>query len=824
MRRSFPIVGIGASAGGIEALRHFFEAMPPAPGCGFVIVTHSNPDLKSYLAEVVARLTTLPVAIATDGARIEINRVYVAPAGAVLGVAGGCLTVAQSSGRKRERRPIDAFFGALAIDQGHAAVGVVLSGANADGALGIKALKERGGLTLAQVADGHPPSYSEMPNRAILTGRVDLLASVTEMGEQLAHFARAFASGPNARSDIAAIRSDAFAAINAQIGYDFSDYKPKSVDRRIERRMLALKLDEPDAYLARLHADPQEVATLFRDLLIRVTSFFRDAEAFDALARIAIPKILENRKSSDPVRVWAPGCSTGEEAYSLAIVLHEAMAGLKDGPHVQIFATDIDDGALTIARAGIYPQERLDGVSVERRDTFFTREGASRRVTKKIRDMCVFSVHSVLKDPPFSQIDLISCRNLLIYFGSAAQNDVVPIFRYALKPGGFLFLGASENISRFKNLFDSVDKKSRLFKARDGIALPIPLSISHTRRSLAKGVTILKPQTSPQALKAIAQEFVLDKYTPPHVIVTDDGEIVLYSARTGKYFETPPGQPSQQLLAMARRGLRLPLRSLLTQVKESGLPVVYEQVDVAMDDGRHQPLSLNAAPLPTRGGDTYYVILFDDKGTPLEADDTRVLAPGTRASIEDEHRDMQDRLQSVIEEYETALEELKSSNEELMSMNEEFQSANEELESSKEELQSVNEELHTVNIELNEKLEALSHANSDLHHMLENSLIATLFLDQEFKIRMYTPSMKTFFSIREIDIGRAVSELATSLIYPDFEGDLLQVRRSRMTSERSVPVKQNHSAHRVRIVASTDSNGSFDGAIVTIVGETLLAN
>src|SRR4051794_7733111 len=441
---AFPVVGIGASAGGIEALEGFFRGLPARPGLALVVVTHLSPERESRLHEILARYTDMAIHIAADERQVEPDHVYVLPADAILGIEQGRLRITKPNVGRRERKPIDIFFSALAADQGEHAAGVVLSGGDGDGTLGVKAIKERGGLTLAQVADGYGPSHPEMPDSAISAGFVDFALPADEMGARLAEFARSLhlldslVANTGQAEDGRALdeaRQEICTILRNQIGHDFAGYKSKTFFRRVQRRMQVTQLDTIEAYLERLRQDPQEVNALFRDLLISVTNFFRDADAFEALARAVVPKLFEGRGADEVVRVWVPGCATGEEVFSLAILLREHMDGLTALPRVQLFATDIDERALSVARAARYPGPLLDGISPERRARFFTADGGSYVVAKEVRDLCIFSSHSVLRDPPFSRIDLVSCRNLLIYFRSEAQNHVIPIFHYALRPG-----------------------------------------------------------------------------------------------------------------------------------------------------------------------------------------------------------------------------------------------------------------------------------------------------------------------------------------------------------------------------------------------------
>src|SRR5215469_13161492 len=506
-----------------------------------------------------------------------------------------------------------------------------------------------------------------------------------------------------------------------QTGHDFSGYKTRTFYRRIERRMQVLQIPSLEAYADRLRQDASEINTLFRDLLIGVTNFFRDTKAFEALEQVVMPRLFEGKGPADTIRVWVPGCATGEEVYSLAIMLREQSEQSRSRVKVQIFATDIDEAALGVARTGRYPDTLLQGVSKERLERFFTSEGTSYVISKPIREMCVFSSHSVVRDPPFSRMDLISCRNLLIYLNSELQNHVIPIFHYALKPHGFLFLGTSENITQHGDLFTSVDKKNRVFQRReDGAAMP-HLPILLRRHGTGGGLAESKGPAG-RSLRQSVEARVLERYAPAHVVVTREGDVINYSAGTGKYLEAPPGRPSRALMGMARKGLRLPLRSALQESVEGQRTAVRDNVELEGGD-KSELVRITVEPLRDDDNESLYLVVFSDLRAPGMHEEAPAKQRKGRArdanleQLERELRETRERLQSMAEEYETAIEELKSSNEEMVSVNEELQSTNEELETSKEELQSVNEELQTVNHELTIKIDELDRANSDLKNL-----------------------------------------------------------------------------------------------------------
>jgi two-component system, chemotaxis family, CheB/CheR fusion protein len=829
MTKPFPIVGVGASAGGVEALQYLFKAMPAEPGMAFVIITHLAPHRESMLPEILARDTRMPVLIAEHDQAVRPNHVYVASADTVLDIAKGHLGVRPISD-VRERAPIDSFFAALAEDQGEYAIGIVLSGAGSDGTLGIKAIKEHGGLTLAQATDHSGPRHSSMPESAIASGLIDLAVPVETMPEKLVAYVGSFdildkevdkdEQADTTRRAICGILLD-------QTGHDFSGYKTRTFYRRIERRMQVLQVPSLAAYADRLRQDADEVNTLFRDLLIGVTNFFRDAKAFEALEQLVMPRLFEGKGPADTIRVWVPGCATGEEVYSLAIILREQAEQSRSRAKIQIFATDIDEAALAVARNARYPDTLLQGVSKERLERFFTSEGTSYVINKPIRDMCVFSSHSVVRDPPFSRIDLISCRNLLIYLNSELQGHVIPIFHYALKPNGFLFLGTSENISQHGDLFTSVDKKNRVFQRReDGAALPHLPVLFRRHGGAGRGSAETKEPTG-RSLRQSVEARVLERYAPAHVVVTREGDVINYSAGTGKYLEPPPGRPSRALMAMARKGLRLPLRSALHEAIESQRTAVRDNVELEADD-KGELVKISVEPLRDNENESLYLVVFSDLRPPAPeerpAKQRKAKArDGNLEQLERELRETRERLQSMAEEYETAIEELKSSNEEMVSVNEELQSTNEELETSKEELQSVNEELQTVNHELTVKIDELDRANSDLRNLYESTDVAIVFLDRELVIRSFTPAVTRIFSLIPIDRGRPLTDIAHHLDYSELPQDIQQIFGARQPLERRVNRRDGTAHYIVRALPYWTGSGRVEGAILTFSDVTSLA-
>ena len=827
----FPIVGIGASAGGVQAIEEFFGAVQSDAGIAFVIITHLSPDHDSLLHEIVARCTAMPVLVVEDGMTVAPDCVYVMPPNAIMTIEGGRLRLRKPNQVRRERNPIDLFLSSLAVERGDYAAGIILSGGGADGSLGVKAIREHGGISLAQTSDGTKPAYGDMPASAVATGLIDYAIPVQDMPDKLTAFRQSLRLNketgvPSDPDDtLIAEQKRAYDALRKQTGHDFAGYKVKTFMRRVQRRMHLLQSKTFGAYVLRLEDDHDEVMQLFRDLLINVTNFFRDVDAFQSLETTIIPSLFEGRSADDTVRVWVPGCATGEEVFSIGILMREYMDTLRAVPRVQIFATDIDDTVLLVARAARYPESLLNGVSLDRRRRFFTEEGGTYTVSKEVRDLCIFSPHSVIRDPPFSRIDLISCRNLLIYFGAEIQDQVIPIFHYALKPGGYLFLGTSENIGEFSDLFAAVDKKHRIFQMRDhGSIKRLPTTMYGTRTAIA--VPAVGPSSNNIPLRHAVEARIIERFAPAHVVVSGDGDVVYCSQHTGKYLEVAHGPPSRQLLAMARRGLRLDLRSALHEVADTKTTVVRN--NVVIDDDLDDILIVKLTIDPIRDRDNtenLFLVLFEDVAPssphPGDRNHDRETSDAF-AVLERDLRDTRERLQSMIEEYETAIEELKSSNEELVSVNEELQSTNEEMEASKEELQSLNEELQTVNIELTGKLDDLDRVNGDLKNLFESTQIATVFLDRNLVIRSFTPAISRIFRLIPNDRGRPLTDFAIHPAYPKLQDHVRRVFETGEPVEHRIAEPTYQARYLVRLVPYRGKDDHIEGVVVTFVDITSL--
>ncbi len=834
--RTFPIVGIGASAGGVEALQSLFRAMTDPPvAAAFVVVTHLGKGRDSSLPEIIQACTRLPVVPAQDGDVVASGHVHVLANDSLITMADGRLVVrVQTADAPRERQPIDLFFVSLAEDQGENAVGIVLSGSGSDGTLGLKAIKEHGGFTLAQGSNGTSPRYPSMPNSAAAGGAVDLVMPAEQIPTWLdalthphvaLHAVLDDAGTDAGNAQGAAVQETICAILRTQIGHDFSGYKSKTFFRRVQRRMQVLLLHDVAAYIALLRQDPDEAGKLFRDLLISVTGFFRDAESFAALSERVMPAIFEGRGAGDTVRIWVPGCATGEEAYSLAILASEQAARRSGSPTIQIFATDIDEAALGVARGGRYPAAMMTDVSPARLARFFVAEGASYVVSKEIRELCVFSLHSVIRDAPFSRLDMVSCRNLLIYMGGQLQEQVIPVFHYALRPGGFLFLGVSETVSKYDDLFAMDDKAHRIYRRRDlaapGLRLQIGTAAPGMRRNWQPvSRSRLVPPVSASDLRQMASSFAAERLAPPYVLVNVAGEIVYQSANLGAFLEPSLGVPTSQLLTVARRALRMDLRAALREATETSRRAQERRVDMEVD-GTRRTVTLTVDPLPRREGfDALFMVAFAATEALPRPGMTVPPPEDTRQSslveqIEAELRETRERLRSMSEEYETTTEELRSANEEMVSVNEELQSINEELETSKEELQSVNEELRATNTELTTKIDELDRATTDMRNLLASTEIATIFLDRHLLIRSFTPAVTGIFDLVATDRGRSITSFSSHLDMVDLSRDAQQVVSSRAPVERRVTANGSIAHYLMRILPYTTTEDEIDGVVVT---------
>jgi two-component system, chemotaxis family, CheB/CheR fusion protein len=826
---TIPIVGIGASAGGIGALETLVPLFERGAGLAYVVVQHLDPERKSELTGLLGRIARIPVIEIADQVAVETDHVYVIPPNVALGISNNRLQITPPTEQRFQRTPIDGFFISLAESNGECAAGVILSGTGSDGTIGLRAIKEHGGLTIAQ----EDAEYDGMMRSAVRSGTVDFVLPLDKIPSKLNDYFGHLTSvdgrkGPDGvRTEAADHLAQIAALLRTRTGHDFSGYKDKTVARRVQRRMQVLQIDEVPDFIERLRKEPQEVDALLQDLLIGVTNFFRDPPAFEALERHVIPRLFEGKGPDDTVRVWVPGCSTGEEAYSIAILLHEHMPKAQSAPKLQIFASDIDEPSLQIARTGRFPLTIAKDIPPARLERHFAREDGTYRIASDLREICLFSSHNLLRDAPFSKLDLITCRNLLIYLTPELQNRLIPLFHYALNDGGFLFLGTSENVTRHPRLFSTVDKQHRIFKRKPLLERRLPefplTAPEGGRRQLA---ATARDAAEREPLQSLAERQLLERYSPAYVVVNAEGELLHGSARTGKYLELAAGAPRTDIYSMARPGLRPDLRAAVHKAASTGQIAIHKSVTVGTNGGR-QTIDLIVHPIRSAAiRDSVYMVVFQDVGGIRAASDEEIVGSGEELEssnlrqLEMELRATRERLQTTTEELESSNEELKSGNEELSSMNEELQSANEELETSKEELQSINEELQTVNAELNARVEELSRANSDIANLLESTQIATVFLDRSLTVKSFTPAAKDLFRLVESDTGRPITHVRARFRSDTVQEDAERVLRTLSTVERQIEGNDSDARYIMRMMPYRSIDNVISGVVITFIDIT----
>ncbi len=819
LQKQCVVVALGASAGGLDAFRAFFRRMPPDTGMAFVLVQHLEPTRETLMPELLAKHTSMPVQQLKDRTRLEANHVYAGPPKSLLSVQNCAVRVKPARSSRPALQPIDHFFASLAEDQGALVIGIILSGAGSDGTLGLKAVKEYGGLTLAQKPA--TAKYDSMPRSAIASGFVDEVLEAEEMPQRISTYVSNLVRLQESQG-FGSIREGAgkelakvFAILLRHTGHDFSRYKQSTLIRRIQRRMRVCGLSSFAAYVRALRKERGEVDLLLRDLLIGVTQFFRDEEAFELLAREIIPELWRLKKSNDPLRVWVPGCATGEEAYSIAILLVERAARLNPPPKIQIFGTDIDEEAIEFARKGRYPASIVEQVTRARLKRFFIKRGGHYELTETIRELCVFSPHNLIRDPPFSRLDLISCRNLLIYLEADVQKKLLGLFHYALKAHGYLFLGPSENIASRSEFFRPVDKKHRVFQRKPSIKrvlAAVPIAAGGARSRPASQAAVL-PNTGHEtnAVRTI-ERLLIEDYAPSGVVVNDHGEVIYFCGRTGDFLEAPAGVPSYKIVNMAPRSLRHELRLALNRVVATRREVVRPDITLRIRKSVRN-LTLIVRPLPELGRDAgLYLVIFQEAAPAQKSvrkDQRAALRPNLPvvAELESELRTTREELQSAIEELENSNEELKSANEELLSMNEELQSTNEELQTSKEELQSLNEELQG-------KIEELDVAHGDLQNLFQTSGVAILFLDEQLRIRKVTAAAGELFGIGEREIGRPLLSVASQLAPYELDREVIETLQSGRSRKKEVGLGDHWFLMRVHPYRTVENR--VDGVVVSL--------
>jgi len=830
------IVGVGASAGGLQAFSELLKHLPRDPGMALVLVQHLDPDHPSALTALLSRTTKMPVAEVTNNTRIEPNHVYVIPPDRDMEVSHGKLRLVPRPAT-RPHMSIDHFLNSLAEDRGPKAIGVIFSGTASDGTLGLKAIKAAGGITFAQDPEG--ADHADMPRNAIAAGCVDFVLPIESIAQELLRIAHhpylrmlPQEEGPDEASEGDDERLKIFRILHGATDVDFAQYKPTTIWRRIRRRMVLLKLDSLKAYTSYLRQHRDEVDALFQDMLIHVTGFFRDAEVFEALKSEVFPDLIKDRRVGTPIRVWIPGCSTGEEPYSIAMVLLEVLSQFTSAHEVQIFATDVNNIALEKARQGEYLESIAADVSPERLRRFFVKVHHGYRVNQAVRDLCVFARHDIAKDPPFSHLDLISCRNLLIYLGPALQKRVLPIFHYALKPDGYLLLGGSEGIGSFAEGFALVDKKNKIFRAKPVARPPIIDFVGSTPgKPRLPGRAVHAGPGNTLDLQKEADRILLNRFSPPGAIINDDFQVLHFHGRTGRYLEPAPGDASLNLAKMVREGLAVDLRAAVQEARKSRRSV--KKPGVLMKQNAHV-VEVDIDVIPIKGPTDvsgWYLVLFQDANPAGAAKSGKAgkgrkgrLVPSRAAhreitGLRDELTHTKSTLQSTIEELEATNEELRSANEEILSSNEELQSTNEELETAREELQSTNEELTTLNEELQNRNDQLSVANNDLTNLLGSVNIPILMLGSDLRIRLFTPNVQKLMNIVTADIGRSVNDIKLKFEISDLEKLVADAIDNTVAKDLDIQTSDGK-WYSMRIRPYKTAESKIDGAVISWVEMT----
>ena len=794
-----PVVALGGSAGGLDAFKEFFTNMPEKSGIAFIVIAHLDPVHVSILPELLQKCTKIKTQHVIDGVKVEADNVYVIPPDKELAILNGNLQLFNRGKPQGFNLPIDSFLRSLAKDQADNAVCIILSGTGTDGTLGLKEIKNAMGMVMAQ--DEISAKYSGMPRSAAETGLVDYILSPEKMPEQLIKYLKQPTCRLRGNTGIIHDKASsslqkAIATIRSHTGHDFSMYKPNTIYRRIERRMNVHHIKDIKDYVRYLRESQNENIVLFNELLIGVTNFFRDPESFGILKEKVFPQMIADKHRDYSLRIWVPGCSTGEEAYSIAICLKEVMEQTKQYVNVQIFGTDIDKSAISKARAGLYPESISNHVGSVRLNRFFTKEDGWYRISKSIREMIVFAPQNIIKDPPFTKLDMLSCRNLLIYLNAEVQKKILPLFSYTLRSGGVLMLGSSETIGGFTDMFTPIDKKWKIFTVKKLAPLKyIPMTFSaeeHQPVGVKKVTERRSEKVQDIDISRYVKKSLLEIYAPTAVVINKNAEVVFIYGRTGKYLEPAAGRASLSILNMAREGIRFELTDGIRKVISTDQKVRFENLEIKVND-TVQYINININPVrDSKAGKGLMIVTFED--VPLISSKEI----GTKINLSEETRDRhlrvleqelkytKENLQTTVEELETSNEEMKSSNEELQSTNEELQSSNEELETSKEELQSLNEELSTVNCELQGRIDTLTHTTNDMKNLLDSINIATIFLDTELRVRRFTPKATDIINLIQSDIGRDISHIALKIAYDKLVTNAKQVLKTLVPIESEV--------------------------------------
>jgi two-component system CheB/CheR fusion protein len=823
--KTFPIIGIGASAGGLEALENFFRLMPASSDAAYVVVTHLAPDHASLLSEILQRTTQLQVIEAKDQLIVKANCVYIIPPNRDMRILHGVLQVNVPSEPHTQRLPIDLFFSSLAVDQKKNAVGIILSGTGTDGTQGIRDISDAGGTTIAQ--DPTTAKFDGMPTSAINAGHADYVFTVEKMVEFI------FSDKPlhplkNKKSNTS-LTQDTITQILEQLhsatGVDFTLYKKSTIGRRIERRMAKHNIEEIHLYSRYLKENPAEIKILFKELLIKVTNFFRDPEAFEFMEKVILPKLCKDKSDDYVFRVWVPACASGEEAYSIAILLCELMAKTKQQFQVQIYSTDLDEDAIATARAATYPNSISLDVSPERLRNFFLKHEDGYRIKKEVREMVVFAIQNIVKDPPFTKLDLISCRNLMIYMETALQNRLMPMFHYALKPEGVLFLSPSESVGNYTELFSPINRKWKFYHAinrKTSTHLMINSPFLWADKNHHQVPELIMTKTIQTNFAELSRKLLVKYFAPASIITNLKGDIVYIHGETGKYLRPAPGHATLNIIEMARDGLEVELRNAIHAMAENS-PIYKAEIQYKFND---EPAIVNLCvrQLPAMDGNEGMLLISFEDVAVIASKSKRKTAvkPADVARIEELEHELsytKENLYATIEEQQAANEEFKSTNEELQSTNEELQSVNEELETSKEELQSVNEELITVNSELQAKIENLASAQNDIKNLHDNMNIATIFLDTGMLIRRFTRDASKIYRLVASDVGRLLADIKCDLVDEDILAQAEHVLETLIPVEREV-CTNNGDWYLLRIQPYRTLDNVIDGVVMTFTDIT----
>jgi two-component system CheB/CheR fusion protein len=826
----FPIVGIGASAGGLVALEQFLAHVTPNGGMAYVVVQHLDPNRQGMLVELLQRHCALPVVEAKDQMQVEPNHVYVIPPGHDLSVLANVLHVFEPTERHGFRLPIDFFFKSLADDRQQHSIGVILSGMGMDGTLGLRAIRQAAGACFVQRPD--TAQFDSMPRSAIDAGVADVVAPADELPEKIMAFVgRTLAPASTLATEEVAKEESGFldkviVVLRTHTGHDFSAYKKSTIQRRVERRMGLHQLSKMSDYLRYLRANPPESKLLFSELLIGVTNFFRDPDMWVQLKAEVITALLASYPQGGVLRAWVPACSTGEEAYTLAIVFKEVMEELKPAHRfsLQIFASDLDPDAIATARAGVYPRSIAADVADKRLTRFFVEDSGGYRVCNEIREMVIFAQHNLIADPPFTKLHLLSCRNLMIYLESELQAKLIQLFHYSLNRDGYLVLGNAEAVPG-GDLFAVLPGKSRIYKRLDAPMRALPLGFPTAFKSFTQATEALEQRRvmSISNLQTAVERLILLRFAPAAVLVTDQGEVLYFSGKTGRYLEPAAGKPSMNLFSMAREGLSQSLSVAFNRAVRDQSPGSIKHAKIE-DKGDKQHVDVFIQPLnePDALRGMVLVVFFDVAAPRRKKQSDAEQAPGEDARLIELANDLQqsrEEAKSTREEMQSSQEELKSTNEELQSTNEELQSTNEELTTSKEEMQSMNEELQTVNHELQAKVTELYRASNDMRNLLDSTEIATLFLDELLRVRRFTAQTRRVYKLIPGDTGRAITDIVTDLQYPTMAQDAQQVLRSLVFSEKDIPTADGR-WFKVRIMPYRTHENRIDGLVITFVDIT----